>query len=114
KSKGDFLDYYLDHMKAADGAAGRRLIDYLDLHWYPEAKGNNIRITNGPPDDVTDPVVAARLQAPRSLWDAGYVESSWITSCCNLGPIDLLPRLRDKIAAHYPGTKLAFTEYNYG
>ncbi len=25
-----------------------------------------------------------------------------------------MPRLREKIAAHYPGTRLAITEYNYG
>ena len=30
------------------------------------------------------------------------------------GRIRLLPRLKDKITAHYPGTKLAITEYNYG
>ena len=30
------------------------------------------------------------------------------------GPIALLPRTQAKIAPHYPGTKLAFTEWNYG
>jgi hypothetical protein len=30
------------------------------------------------------------------------------------GPIRLIPRIRDQIAAHYPGTKIAVTEYNYG
>ena len=35
----DFIDYYLDQMKAADDGGGHRLVDYLDVHWYPEAHG---------------------------------------------------------------------------
>ena len=31
-----------------------------------------------------------------------------------VGAIRLLPRMKEKIAAHYPGTRLAITEYNYG
>jgi hypothetical protein len=59
-------------------------------------------------------VVAARLQAPRSLWDPSYTETSWITQSSTLGPIRLIPLLFEKIAANAPGTKLAVTEYNYG
>lgn len=105
----DFLEWYLDQAKAAEAQHGR-LIDYLDLHWYPEAKGGGTRITEA----STDPkVVAAREQAPRSLWDDSYAEESWIHDV--LGePIDLLHRLVKKIDAHYPGTQLAITEWNYG
>ena len=35
----DFLDFYLDAMRDAEGRARRRLVDVLDLHWYPEAQG---------------------------------------------------------------------------
>jgi hypothetical protein len=107
----DFLDFYLDSMKAAEQAAGKRLVDVLDVHWYPEAQGDGHRIVD---DGVTAGEVDARLQAPRSLWDPGYTESSWITQCCSNGPIQLIPRLMGKIAAHYPGTKLSISEYNYG
>jgi mannan endo-1,4-beta-mannosidase len=58
--------------------------------------------------------VAARLQAPRSLWDTTYTETSWIAQTSTNGPIFLLPRLMAKINAHYPGTKLSISEYNYG
>jgi hypothetical protein len=96
-AKGNFLDYYLRAMAAADQAGGRRLVDVLDLHWYTEV-----------PD-----VPASRAQAPRSLWDPSYTENSWIAGI--LGePIRLIPRIKEKIAAYYPGTELAFTEYNYG
>ncbi|MFI5184269.1 MAG: endoglucanase A, partial [Vicinamibacteria bacterium] len=81
----------------------------LDLHWYPEAQGGGVRITDA---NDSSAVAAARVQAPRSLWDPSYVETSWIST--NVGAIRLLPRLRDKIAEHYPGTRVAFTEYNYG
>jgi hypothetical protein len=112
----DFLEFYLAQMAAAEPMAGRRLVDVLDVHWYPEAQGNDAtgtatRITG----ENSDPgVVAARKQAPRSLWDGSYVETSWITGCCSGGAIRLLPRLRDKISANYPNTRLAITEYNYG
>ncbi|MBS1148706.1 MAG: hypothetical protein H6Q89_404 [Myxococcaceae bacterium] len=109
-TKGDFTNYYLDKMKAAELAEGKRLIDYLDLHWYPEAQGGGVRVIEA---STAAAVVTARVQAARSLWDASYTESSWITQ--TLGqPINLIRRMRDKIAAHYPGTKLAFTEWNYG
>jgi Glycoside hydrolase family 44 len=107
----DFLDYYLTSLRAAESSARRRLVDVLDVHWYPEAKGGGVRITE---PDASPAVAAARVQAPRSLWDPGYVETSWISQDARVGAIRLIPRLREKIAASYPGTRLAFTEYNYG
>jgi hypothetical protein len=109
----NFLDFYLQQMKAADTAAGTRLIDYLDLHWYPEATGGGVRITG---TDTSTAVAAARVQAPRSLWDPTYVESSWISDPgnYNYGAIRLIPRTRERIDQHNPGTELAFTEWNYG
>jgi len=107
----NFVEYYLDQMKAAEAAHGSRLVDYLDLHWYPEARGGGVRVTE---QDTSAAVVAARVQAPRSLWDASYVEDSWITSSLGDQPIRLFPLMRERIAAHYPGTNLAVTEWNYG
>ena len=40
-------------------------------------------------------------------------EHSWIQKTL-WGPIDLLHWLQAKIDRFYPGTKLAFTEWNYG
>jgi hypothetical protein len=107
----DFLDFYLDSMREAEGRARRRLVDVLDLHWYPEARGGSVRITEA---NNTAAVAEARVQAPRSLWDASYSENSWISIDARVGAIRLLPRMREKIAAHYSGTLLAITEYNYG
>ncbi len=111
----DYLDFFLDSAKAAETSAGRRLVDVLDLHWYPEAKGGGVRITDSQSAAPSDAEVEARVQAPRSLWDPTYVEDSWITAdVLNNGPIELIPWLQTKIAAHYPGTKLSFSEYEYG
>jgi hypothetical protein len=105
----DFYDFYLDGVKPA-AASGKRLIDYLDVHWYPEVQVNGVRIGE---TATTPEAVAARVQAPRSLWDPTYEESSWVREAAG-GPIDLIHRLKAKIDAHYPGTKLAFSEWNYG
>ncbi|RMH64637.1 MAG: hypothetical protein D6685_06630 [Bacteroidetes bacterium] len=105
-----FIDYYLDRLRQAEQATGRRLVDVLDVHWYPEARGDH-RITD--PDATTPADVAARLQAPRSLWDPTYTETSWIADCCSAF-LPILPTLQASIEAHYPGTKLAISEYNYG
>jgi mannan endo-1,4-beta-mannosidase len=112
KTEGTFLDFYLKQMKALEGHDGRRLLNILDLHWYPEAQGGGKRITEG---DVSPDSVDARLQAPRSLWDPGYVEKSWITASSTQGKaIQLIPWLKGKIEQNYPGTGLGFSEYDYG
>ena len=117
---GWYLGYYLAQMQAASTAAGRRLVHYLDLHWYPEATDSNgIRIDQGNPDRVDQAGSVARMQAPRSLWDPSYVESDWITQWSTpstpLGAaVQLIPRVRQSIAAYYPGTGLSFSEYDYG
>jgi hypothetical protein len=111
----DFTEYYLDQMKAAETAnGGVRVVDALDLHYYPEATGDGQRITLNQTATQSAGLVGARLQAPRSLWDASYVETSWITSYLNNKGLALIPRMTAKIAQHYPGTRLAFSEYDFG
>jgi mannan endo-1,4-beta-mannosidase len=107
---GTFIDYYLAKAKELEQKHARRLVHVLDVHWYPEARGGGKRITEG---DTSAEGIDARLQAPRSLWDSDYVEKSWIADTWKK-PIRLLPWLRERIAERYPGTKLAFTEYDYG
>jgi hypothetical protein len=98
-------------MQQAQRTPGRRLLDVLDVHWYPEARGGNVRVCE---DEARPDVAAARVQSPRSLWDPTYKEASWIANDVLRGPIRLLPRLQEKIDKHYPGTRLAITEYYYG
>ncbi|MDB4883858.1 MAG: hypothetical protein JWL95_2624 [Gemmatimonadetes bacterium] len=111
--KGSFdwyLDYYLDGMKKAEQTAGKRLLDVLDVHWYPEARGDS-RIVDASATTAKD--AEARLQAPRTLWDATYREDSWVQQALP-SFLPILPRLQRSIAQFYPGTKLAVTEYDFG
>jgi hypothetical protein len=108
-----FAETYLDAVRVAAAQAGHRLLDVYDFHYYPETTGEGVRIIyNQAPDKPGTQV--ARIQAPRSLWDPTFVEESWITKSLGGKPFMLLPRMKEKIANHYPGTKLAITEYEFG
>lgn len=105
-----FLSYYLDKMAQAEKDAGMRLIDAIDVHYYSEAKGDN-RVTEGNATTAND--IAARVQAPRSLYEDGFREKSWLTDTLSQY-MPFLPTIQNSIDKYYPGTKLAITEYNFG
>ncbi|MFH1194810.1 MAG: glycoside hydrolase family 44 protein [bacterium] len=105
-----FIEYYLDKMKQAETDNGKRLLDVLDIHWYPEAKGDH-RITESNATTWKD--IQARLQAPRTLWDAKYTEDSWIGQW-GKSHLPLIPKIQSSINKFYPGTKLSITEITYG
>jgi hypothetical protein len=111
-----YYEWLLNEMRLAEAAQQRTLMDVLDLHWYPEARGGGVRIVfeGGSNDPNNAALIAARLQAPRSLWDPTYTETSWITQFSTLGPLALLPRVKRDINDFKPGTRIAITEYNYG
>jgi hypothetical protein len=110
--EGEFYSYFLKQMAAASEAdSDRRLLDYVDLHWFPEIYANDKRIIE---NDTSPASIAARVQAPRELWDPDFVEDSWITGLNNGQPIELLTWLKASIDASYPGTKMALSEWTYG
>ncbi len=39
-----FLDVYLDEFAKAEKSKGERLLDVLDVHWYPETRGGGERV----------------------------------------------------------------------
>ncbi|CAN5559399.1 glycoside hydrolase family 44 protein [soil metagenome] len=111
---GNFINAYLNGLKLASDTFGSRLLDVLDVHWYPEAQGLNNngvleRVVGGSNDRK---VAIARMQCPRTLWDSSYVEDSWIGQW--FSPCVYIHALQNGIASYNPGTKLAFTEFNYG
>ena len=97
-----FLLWFLKQVHAHDAAAGRRTLDVLDVHYYPQASG----VYSGQADKATREL---RERSPRSLWDPTYNDESWIGE-----PIQLIPRLKTWIAAGYPGTRIGITEWNFG
>ncbi len=106
-----FIDYYLDEMKKAEDKCGIRLLDVLDIHFYTEAKGACGERSCNHYDN--DECVQARLDSVRSLYEEGYLEDSWIADT-GAEFFPLLPNLQQSIDKYYPGTKIAFTEYNFG
>lgn len=107
-----YLDYYLDQMRMESEKEGKRLLDVLDLHWYPEISAGGVRITSSNTNDNIE-ANKARIQAPRSLWDPSYKENSWIGTWYS-DFLPLIPRLKQSIDTYNDGTKIGFSEYNYG
>jgi len=104
-----FVSWYLQQMNAYEQQNGRRILDYLDLHYYPQAGGVALSSEGGASTQ------ALRLRSTRSLWDASYIDESWISDTAPGGEaVRLIPRMRDWVNSYYPGTKLAITEYNWG
>lgn len=118
-----FISWYLEQMKKASDKYGKRLLDVLSLNWYSEARGNNLRINFDGAEDTSREVSIARMQAPRTLWDPTYKtdikgqitngEDSWINQWFP-EYLPLIPKIKADIDKYYPGTKLAFTEFDYG
>ena len=124
---GYYLDFYLQTMKAAEATYGKRLLDVLDVHMYPDS---NDSTTDDSATQTTN-VIATREQSPRMFWDPSFYMDSWIdeydaipvgnpNSGCVEGATDItnctrqfIPRLQQMINRSYPGTKLAFTEWNW-
>lgn len=84
----ELVAWLLDQAAAYEKANGKRILHYLDLHYYPQ--GGN------PPANT------------RSLWDPSYTDPSWIGD-----KIRLIPRMRDWVGQHYPGTKTMISEYDF-
>lgn len=105
-----FIDYYLNGMREASEAAGTRLLDVLDIHYHTEATNGLLEpIINGTDNFSNN----TRLQAPRILWDSTYTENSVIAIMHNQH-IPLIPTLEASVNMYYPGTKISFSEYNFG
>ena len=85
-------------------------------HPFPQLLNKTLNLivqVASPRAGETQPRLAV-VQVPRSLWDPAFVENSWIAQYLNYQPIALIPRMLGKINAHYPGTKLSFSEYYLG
>jgi len=98
----DFLPWFLRQMRTLEKHGGKRLLDYVTVHYYPQAQD-----VFSPAVDLT--ATKLRLETVRSLWDPFYPDPSWIND-----KIYLIPRLKRWVAEAYPGTKVGLTEYNWG
>ncbi|HXC51722.1 MAG TPA: glycoside hydrolase family 44 protein [Candidatus Limnocylindrales bacterium] len=97
----DYLPWYLDQMRQAQAAAGKRLLDVFSVHYYPQSGEFGT--------DTSTTMQLRRNRSTRSLWDPSYTDESWIAD-----KVMLIPRIKNWVAAYYPGTETAITEYNWG
>jgi hypothetical protein len=112
KAHGDlpFIVWYLQEMRRYEQEHGLRILDYVDIHGY--LTPSNIAFQ--PAGDAA--LQALRLESTRILWDPSYrsTDGDMKDDPDTGGYIAFIPRLRRWIEDHYPGTKTAITEYNWG
>lgn len=99
------LAWYLREVARYQKQTGKKLIDLLDVHFYPAADGIGIT-TSGKTDPASN---ALRIRATRALWDPTYKDESWIGE-----PLRLLPRLHEWIDAYDPGLGIQIGEWSFG
>lgn len=107
RAHGDqpLIEWYLQKLAEHEKKTGVRVLDVLDLHYYPQAKGLGVG-TDGQTDRDTN---ALRIRSTRSLWDPRYSDESWVKE-----PVMLIPRMHAWVDKFYPGLKLSIGEYNFG
>jgi hypothetical protein len=98
------LPWYLRELRDHERRTGERLLDVVDVHFYPA-----IELGVGTAGPVDPYSAALRIRSTRSLWDPTYVDESWIDQ-----PMRLLPLLREWIAGNYPGRDLSIGEWSFG
>jgi hypothetical protein len=109
RAHGDvpFLAWYLSAMKRASDQEGKRLLDLVDVHFYPQGQVDGQVVSSR--ETKSAAMRALRLRSTRGLWDRSYRDESWINE-----PVALIPRVRAWVEQHNPGTKLCIGEYNWG
>ena len=114
-----FTDLYLQALSSASATFGRPLVDVYDFHWYPEDyDANSLRVTSMTSSTLTDAQMQLVVQAPRNLWDPTFTDpgnsNPWVNQVLGNTPIQILPRLKAKIASEFPSMKLSISEYEAG
>lgn len=123
--KTPLVAWYLQQMKTKDTGKGKRLLDYFDLHYYPQCgDGKNCSLIPKRPETPKNikafkeskAIKALRLRSTRSLWDPSYADESWVRDVepQEGGVIKLIPRMKAWVKDNYPGTKIAISEYMWG
>ncbi len=99
------LPWWLGQVRAQEKKTGIHLLDLVDVHFYPQGQGIGL----GKSGDTDPDTAARRIRSVRALWDARYVDESWIGK-----PVELIPRLKKWIAKEHPGLGISIGEYNFG
>jgi hypothetical protein len=109
-----FVAWYLQQVQANPMSNSKPLIDYLDLHYYPQDPNGAAGSIYSADQDAT--TVSRRMKSLRELYDPSWVSQAWLADLGHSAPYyydtpQLIPRVKAWIAQYAPGTKLAITEY---
>ena len=103
--------WLLQQLNAHYLQTGVQLIDYLDIHYYP----------NVPPADSSTSQSKQFTDEVRSFYDPTYVDPGWIgpggcNTGCNGPYVNLIPRFQGWIAQYAPNLTLplAISEFSFG
>jgi Glycoside hydrolase family 44 len=96
------IPWYLRKLREYEQRADMKMLDILDVHFYPMGDG----IWGGETDAVT---AAKRIRSTRSLWDPTYRDESWIND-----RMQVLPLLRQWVTENAPGLGISIGEWNFG
>ncbi len=109
RAHGDkpLLEWYLGKLREHEQKTGVKLLDVLDVHFYPQSDG--VMGNNGEGEGTDEGTNARRLRSVRALHDPSYKDESWIDD-----KVQLVPRMQKIIADNYPGLKFSIGEYNFG
>jgi hypothetical protein len=106
------VEYYLKAFKAAQDADPKhtRLLDYLDLHTYFAAGDAGLKPAGNSREQK------AVLDSTRVFWDPTYRDFRMRDPDNYMQTIapQIIRRMKQWVAADYPGTKTAITEYSWG
>jgi hypothetical protein len=112
-----FVQWYLRQVCDYEEANDVRLVDYLDLHYYPQGSNvvdffNNVGVSENAENS------AKRLRSLKEMYDPAWVAESWMSDLGDGGyqydRPQILRRVKAWIAEECPDMKLAITEYNWG
>lgn len=102
-----FAEWYVKQVcDYATTHGGLRLVDALDVHFYPQG---NVTGLGGDSDSELPADSARRLRSLRELYDPAYTSESWVDD-----QVRLIPRLREWVDARCPGLDITLTEYKWG
>ncbi|HXT52689.1 MAG TPA: glycoside hydrolase family 44 protein [Thermoanaerobaculia bacterium] len=108
----DLLQWYLERVCASPLPSGAKLVDYLDIHYYPQGSCvDGLGCDEATAEDASHS--ARRLRALKELYDPTWHSEDWIGVDLD-AVINLVPRMKALIAGSCPGLGLAVTEYRWG
>ncbi len=107
RAHGDvpLIPWYLQQLAAYEKQTGTRLVDTLDVHFYPQAQG----VGEAETGDTSTEGSLRRIRSTRALWDPTYHDESWIDD-----NVELIPRMKKWVSENDPGLSTSIGEWNFG